>query len=185
VRGAIDVAVIVLLIGASILLGEAQPVHSLSTWIDAHELALAAGVGCVLALGLVLFLGGTTKLALERGEPLDRGDIEDVERSVRIAAQPVTSGQSSYRFIGHAEGRAGEETFSLRELKSAWHRGAVRSDRDWRRRAITLLGVLLLAAGICGAGVVLGPTWVKVLLSGALLYVYGRLAWGWFRRRSR
>jgi hypothetical protein len=165
----------------AIVLGEVPPIKALAAWIDAHTAPLAIGVGVVIALGFALFIGGLLTLLQDRGRVLTHTEVEDVERSVRMAAQPVAWRASSYRVFGSAAGREGSESLALAELKVAWRSGAVWRDPAWRRRLVTIVGALLLLIGVCGLLVVIGPPWIKVLMAGALLYALGRLAWGWIR----
>ena len=176
-----DIAVLIGLLLAAIVLAELPPFVAAAAWIDAREWSLLIALGVILLLGFLLFFGGILKLLMDRGEPLSHADVEDVERSVRMAAQPVAWRASSYRVIGSAAGRQGAESFNLRELKGACRSGAVWRDPEWRRRAITVVGALLLVIGIFGGGVVVGPPWLKVLFGGALGYAFGRLGWGFVR----
>lgn len=176
-----DIAVLIALLLAAIVLAALPPFAAAAAWIDAREWPLLMAMGVIVLLGFTLFIGGILKLLMDRGEPLSHADIEDVERSVRMAAQPVAWRASSYRVIGSAAGRQGAESFNLRELKAACRSGDVWHDPEWRRRAITVVGALLLVIGIFGGGVVVGPPWLKVLLGGALGYAFGRLGWGFLR----
>ena len=181
VRQLRDTAVLIGLLLAAIVLAEIPRVAAAARWIDARERPLLIAMGAILLLGFVLFFGGILKLLIDRGEPLRHADVEDVERSVRMAAQPVAWRASSYRVIGSAAGRHSADSFNLGELKSALRSGAVWRDAEWRRRAVVVVGALLLVIGIFGGGVVVGPPWLKVLLAGALGYALGRLGWGFLR----
>jgi hypothetical protein len=165
----------------AIVLAEIPPFPALAAWIDAHQPRLLIGLGIVLLLAFVLFFGGIVKQLMDHGETLTHSEVEDVDRSVHMAARPVAWRASKYRIIGAASGRGGTETFALRELKAAWRNGEVWRDPEWRRRLATVAGALLLVVGICGLGVVVGPPWLKVLLGGALAYAFGKLAIGWRR----
>jgi hypothetical protein len=181
VRQLRDTAVLIGLLLAAIVLAEAPPFAAAAAWIDDRERPLLIATGAILLLGFVLFFAGILKLLIDHGEPMSHTDIEDVERSVRMAPQPVAWRASAYRVIGSAAGRRGDESFKLGELKAAWRSGAVWRDPQWRRRAITVAGALLLVLGIFGGGVVIGPPWLKVLCAGALCYAFGRLGWGFLR----
>ena len=165
----------------AIVLAELPPLAALAAWIDARETDLLLAVGGVCVLGLTVFMGGILKLLMDREEPLGHVEAEDVARSVRVAAEPVTWRASSYRVYGYAAGRQGSDSFALGEFKSAWRSGALRHDPVWRRRAVTVMGALLLTIGVCGVLVVVGPPWIKVLIGGALLYALGRLSWAMWR----
>ncbi len=181
VRRLRDTAVMIGLLLAAIVLAEAPPFAAAAAWVDAHERPLLIAIGAIVLLGFALFFAGIFKLLIDRGEPLSHADVEDAERSVRMAAQPVAWRASSYRVIGSAAGRQGAESFNLGELKAALRSGAAWRDPDWRRRAVTVAGALLLVIGIFGGGVVIGPPWLKVLLAGALGYAFARLGWGFLR----
>jgi hypothetical protein len=174
------VGTVAILLGA-IVLAEVPPLPALAAWIDAHHAQLFLAVGIALLLGFVLFFGGIVALLVSHGETLSHAQVEDVERSVHLAARPVAWRASKYRVFGAAAGRGGSETFGLRELKAAWGRGDVWRDAEWRRRFATVVGALLSIIGILGVFVVVGPPWLKVLMGGALLYSLGRLALGWRR----
>jgi hypothetical protein len=83
------VAGVIALLLVAIVLGGLPPVARLAAWIEARKWPLLAGAAVLLALGLVLFLGGIIKLLMDRGTPLSHDEVEDVERSVRVAARPV------------------------------------------------------------------------------------------------
>jgi hypothetical protein len=123
-------------------------------------------------------MGGILKLLMDQDESLSRADVEDVERSVRMAARPVAWRASSYRVRGRAAGRQGSEQFSFRELKQAWKSGAVWREAIWKRRFITSIGALMLTIGLFGSFVVMGPPWIKVLMGSLLLYALSRITWG-------
>jgi hypothetical protein len=128
-----------------------------------------------------LMMGGILKLLMDQDQPLGHAGVDDVERSVRLAARPAAWRASSYRVWGRTGGRQGSEQFTLGQLKAAWRSGAVRCDRVWARRFVTALGALMFMIGLLGSFIVLGPGWVKVLLAGALLYALGRIGWGlWY-----
>ncbi|MGH7207002.1 MAG: hypothetical protein ACREI2_12430 [Nitrospiraceae bacterium] len=60
-------------------------------------------------------------------------------------------------------------------MKAAWKSGAVWRDSVWTRRLITTVGALMMAVGLFGFFVVIGPPWIKVLMGGALLYALVRM----------
>jgi hypothetical protein len=180
-RGLLNAAAMAGIVVAAIVLGALPPVAALSAWMEAHRFHLLVGVGALLVVGFTLFFGSILKLLMDRGETLDHSQARDVERSVRLDARPVVSRATKYRGAGAAAGRSGAESFSLRELKTAWRSGQIWRDAEWRRRGVTVLGALLLVVGGLGVGIVIGPPWVKVLLAGMLLYAFARLAGGWRR----
>ncbi len=71
---------------------------------------------------------------------------------------------------------SGEASFSA--VKKAWRLRSWRYDRSWRIFFVMMVGALLLAVGLFGFFVVIGPPVVKLFCGGALLYALGRTAWG-------
>jgi hypothetical protein len=166
------------LVFVAAVLAELPPVRAAVAWIEAREWPLIIGTGSVGVLGFTLMMGGILKLLMDQDEPLNHADVEDVERSVRMAARPVAWRASSYRVWGQAAGRQGSEQFSFRELKQAWKSDAVWHDPIWKRRIITAIGALMLTVGLFGSFVVMGPPWIKVLMGSLLLYALSRISWG-------
>jgi hypothetical protein len=165
------------LVFVAAVLAELPPVRTAAGWIHEREWSLIIGTGSLGVLGFTLMMGGILKLLMDRDESLSQPEVEDVERSVRMAAQPVTWRASSYK-IRQAAGRGGSESFKLAELKTAWKSGAVWHDPVWKRRVITTIGALMLTVGLFGSFVVMGPPWIKVLLGGLLLYAMGMISRG-------
>ncbi|MGQ0809988.1 MAG: hypothetical protein ACT4OO_02030 [Nitrospiraceae bacterium] len=166
------------LVFVAALLAELPPMPAAVAWIQAREWTLILATGSLGVIGFTLMMGGILKLLMDRDESLNHADVEDVERSVRMAARPVTWRASSYRLWGRGGGQQGSEQFTFGELKQAWKSGMVWRDSVWKRRLITTVGALMMAAGLLGTFVVLGPGWVKVLLGGMLLYTMGMITWG-------
>ena len=73
------------------------------------------------------------------------------------------------------------ETFTLGELRGAVSSGAWLRDATWRRRLVITVGALLMAAGICGVFIVVGPGYIRVIMSAVLAYAAVRLGWGLWR----
>lgn len=170
---------------AAIFLGAiVSAIPPLPAWfesVDAHRDEWMVIMGGAALLGLLVMMGGILWLIIDRGKPLSHQEAEDVERSVRMAAKPVTWRATSYKVWGMAKGQAAYDEFSFRAMKEAWQNGAWRVDPVWRRRYLTAFGAALMAIGLFGGGFVLGPPPVKVLLGGALLYALTRTTWGFWR----
>ncbi|MEK6617231.1 MAG: hypothetical protein AABY90_00895 [Nitrospirota bacterium] len=177
----LHIAGLLALVFVAAVLAELPPMPALAVWIQEREWYLMLGVGGVGVVGFTLMMGGILKLLMDQDESLSHADVEDVERSVRLAARPVAWRASSYRILGKAVGRQGSESFKLNDLKAAWRTRAVWHDPVWRRRLITTVGALMLMVGLVGFFVVIGPPWIKVLMGGALLYVSVRLTWGFWQ----
>lgn len=163
------------------LIAELPPMKGLWAWIHAREWPLILTTGGIGIVGFAFMMGGIMKLLLDQDESLSRTDVEDVERSVRMAARPVTWRASSYRVWGHAVGLRGSERFTFAEMKQAWRSGAVWRESVWKRRLITSIGALMLTVGLFGSFLVVGPPWMKILMGSLLLYVLSRLSWGLWR----
>jgi hypothetical protein len=118
---------------------------------------------------------------MDQDESLSHVEVEDVDRSVRMAARPGTWRASSYRAWGRAKGRRGSEQFTFGELKQAWKSGVVWRHSVWKRRFVTCIGALMMTAGLLSSFVVIGPPWMKVLMGSLLLYVLSRMSWGLWR----
>ncbi|HET8721877.1 MAG TPA: hypothetical protein VFM24_07605 [Nitrospira sp.] len=160
---------------------ELPPINALCSWIQAREWPLVLTIGGIGVVGFTLMMGGIIKLLMEQDESLSHAEAEDVERSVRMSAQPVTWRATSYRVWGRTAGRRGSEQFSFRELKQAWKSGAVWQDAVWKRRLITSIGALMMMVGLFGSFVVMGPPWIKILMTGVILYAFSRITWGLWR----
>lgn len=146
--------------------------------VDAHQTPWLVATAGAAGAGLVLMMGGILDLLMAQDRSLNHTEAEDVERSVRMAAQPVAWRASSYRVWGRATGREGSESFTLREVKQAWRTGAWRRETIWRRRYVTALGALFMTIGILGLAFTLAPPPVKVLTGGALFYALGMISRG-------
>jgi hypothetical protein len=170
---------------AAIVLGAViSVIPPLPAWfesVDAHRNAWLVIMGGAAFIGLFVMMSGILWLVLDKGTPLSHEEAEDVERSVRMAAEPVTWRATSYKVLGTAQGQAAEDEFTFRQMKEAWKRGAWRSEPIWRRRYLTAVSAMLMAIGVFGVGFTLGPPPIKVLTGGALLYALTRISWGMWR----
>ena len=73
------------------------------------------------------------------------------------------------------------ETFTLGALRGAVTSGAWLRDATWRRRVVVTVGALLMAVGICGLFIVIGPGYLRVIMAAVLVYAAVQLAWGLLR----
>ena len=64
------------------------PLPSLFAWVDAHQTQLSIATGFLAVVGLMLMMGGIIDLIMSQDRSLTHGEAEDVERSVRMTAQP-------------------------------------------------------------------------------------------------
>jgi hypothetical protein len=149
--------------------------------VDAHRNEWLIFTVAAAGIGFLVMMSGILWLVFTKGTRLSHEEAEDVERSVRMAAEPVTWRATSYKVVGTATGQAAEDEFTFRQMKEAWKRGAWWSEPVWRRRYLTAIGAALMAIGVFGVGFTLGPPPIKVLTGGALLYALTRTTWGFWR----
>jgi hypothetical protein len=177
----LHIIVALALVFIAAVLAELPPMQAIGGWIQEREWPLLLLTGSVGTIGFTLMMGGILKLLMDQDETLSHTEVEDVERSVRMAARPGTWRASSYRVWGRAKGRRGSEQFTFAELKQAWRSGAVWHESVWRRRLVTSIGALMMTFGLLGSFLVMGPLWMKVLMVTLLLYILTRLAIGLWR----
>lgn len=177
-KQALRLIVALALVFIAAVLAEVPPMRTIAGWIQEREWPLVLLTGGVGTLGFTLMMGGIIKLLMDQDESLSHTEVEDVERSVRMAAQPAAWRASSYRVWGRAKGRRGSEQFTFGELKQAWRSGAVWHESVWRRRLLTSIGALMMTVGLFGSFVVMGPPWLKVLMGSVLLYALSRISLG-------
>jgi hypothetical protein len=172
----LSMAFAAIIIGA--VISEIPPFPGWFEMVDESQTAWLLVTGGSAVLGLVLMMGGILDLIMAQDRPLTHEEAEDVERSVRMAAQPVTWRATSYRVFGHATGREGSDEFTFREMKQAWRSGTWRRETVWRRRFITATGAALLTIGLLGIAFTLGPPPIKAIVGTALVYACVRLVRG-------
>lgn len=154
------------------------PIARFFAWVDANHTAWLIASGIVALLGLAVMLGGILDLVMEQDRKLSHEQAEDVERSVRMVAQPATWRAASYKVRGQAAGYAGGESFTLPELMRACRSGAWRRDRVWRRRILIAAGSASMAGGVLGAAFAFAPAPVKAVIACAFLFVAAMLLRG-------
>lgn len=163
------------------VVSEIPPFPGWFRMVDANQTTWLLVTGGSAVLGFVLMMGGILALLMDQDDSLSHAGVEDVERSVRMAARPVTWRTTSYRVWGKAAGREGSEQFSFREMKQAWRNGAWRRETIWQRRFTSAIGALLLTIGIFGTVFTLGRPPIKAIVGAALLYACVMLVRGFWR----
>ena len=88
---------------------------------------------------------------------------------------------TSQAFRGHAIGREFRREATFRQIKDAWRTRAWWRDSSWWPIFIGLLATFLIACGMFGFFVVIGPPLVKVLCAGAVVYAAVRTGWGFWK----
>lgn len=164
----------VLLVLLVIAIGEAlPPLQRLNTWTQAHQQTLLAVTISLTALGFILLMGMAIHLVLTRGKPMSRREVDGLAAR-RLTAQPALLRRSAYRSRGIAVGAQAEDSATFSEVKAAWRARAWQVSPRWRRLFAGLIGTALLATGIFGLFVVVGPPGIKLLCGGTLLYAWVR-----------
>jgi len=163
------------------VISEIPPFPGWFEMVDANQTPWLVATGSAAVLGFALMMGGILDLIMAQDRTLSHEEAEDVERSVRLAAQPVAWRATSYRVWGRATGREGSDEFTLGAMKQAWRSGAWCRQTVWRRRFITATGAALLAIGIFGIAFTLGPPPIKAIVGAAMLYACAMLARGLWR----
>lgn len=168
---------------AAMVLGEAVPaLKDVERLLARHEAGLLTLTIGMAALGFALFMGAVVVRVFSGATaPMAETEVEDLARGVRMEARPVSGRVGRYRFRGRSAGASFSDEFSFREAKEAWRRRAWRTSPRWRSNFVVMLGVMLLALGLFGTFIVIGPNGIKLLCAGALAYAAVRTAVGFAR----
>ncbi len=156
----------------AMVVGEIVPaLKDLERLMERHQAALLALTIGMSVVGFVLFMGGILhRIFGGAGEPMTHGEVEDLARSVHMEARPSAARVSAYRFRGRSAGSSFAETFTVREAKDAWRQRSWRESPRWRSNFVVMVGVALLAPGLFGIFIVIGPNGIKLLCGAALVY---------------
>ncbi|HXF82135.1 MAG TPA: hypothetical protein VNN19_05230 [bacterium] len=145
-----------------------------------------------LRTGALLLAIGLLAAATERStvfRSLDRGILR--HRPLLLGAASVIAAAGFALFMGTVVyalvtqgpatpgGRSFGDAVTLGEIKEAYLTGAWRSDRFWRLTLLTASGAMTMALGIFSVVFVLGPSVVRALIAGGVLYTGWRLVLGW------
>ena len=161
----------------ALLVDQVTPLKQLDTYLKAHPqpwIGLALGAAAV-GLGLLLFVW--LSWGVLAGRPMSADQARNFMRS--------SAGQSWSGFapLGKAAGGIAtpEGVASFREVKDAFRSGAWLYDPAMRVFCVGVAGLMLLVLGGLGYFVVIGPPAVKLICGGAVVYVFGRMAWGFWK----
>jgi hypothetical protein len=159
------------------------PLRRLDDFFRAHQRVFLISLGAAASVGLVLVIGGAVAMVLARGVAMSREEIEELERRMmRLkAGPPMALRWAAVRVPKAAVGAEDEDVATFSEIKAAFRARAWQASPYWRRFFSMMIGALLLAIGLFGVAVVLGPPAVKLLFAGAMLYAAIRLLWGFAR----
>jgi hypothetical protein len=174
---------ILVLLLASLALGDAASLMALDRTMRNHQFVLLAVTGAVALIGFIVFFIGAFLLMMD--EDADSAANAGGDRQVRglagLRRLPQALRGSAYRFSGTASTAQAQDTFSLAELKRAgpkfW------SDPVARRRTIAVAGGLMMVFGGFACAFVAVPRGLKPLIGVFVLYALVRLGWGYYKAR--
>jgi hypothetical protein len=167
---------------ASLVLGDAAPLVALDLVMRSHRLVLLALSGAVALAGfIVLFIGAFLLMMDDDAESSDEGAGPQVRGLAGLRRLPAALRGSAYRFSGTASTVQAEDAFSVAELKRAgpkfW------SDPVARRRIIAVVGGVMMVFGGFACAFVAVPRGLKPLIGVFVLYALVRLSWGYYKAR--
>ena len=172
-----------LLVAASLAMGDVAPLVALDATMRSHEPALLATTGGIALGGFVAFFIGVFLLILD--SDADTTGRETGGQQVRGLAAlrrfPAALRGTAYRFSGDASTAQAEDVFSIADLKRAGAK--LRGDPVARRRALAVLGGLLMVLGGFACAFVAVPRSLKPLLGLCVLYGAARLGWAYYRAK--
>jgi hypothetical protein len=160
----------------ALLVDQITPLKQLDAYLKAHPQPWTGlTLGCAM-IGFGLLLFAWISWGMLTGRPMS----EDEARTF----MSNNAGSPGFRrvFGGQATGiKTPEGTATFREIKDGLRSGAWLHDAKLRTFCVGAAGVLLLALGGFGYFIVSGPPAVKLICAGALLYAFGRTAWGFWK----
>jgi hypothetical protein len=160
------------LVIAAFVIAEIGPVGALCARIDA-ALALYPWLICIpiawMVGGGILMLGA--QFVSEPGQ-----QTPPTGAALDGAAAPMEYAEERGRWF-----RSFEMEASTDQVREAWRRRSWRYSRRWRVLFLMLLGAVLLAAGITGLFILIGPPFIKVLVAGLAAYAAVRILWEFTR----
>jgi hypothetical protein len=154
-----------------------RPLRDAARAIEVRRGTLLAVTIGLAVVGTILLAGGGAYLAVRRGSPMTR---EEIQQSADLGPRPFYR-RSARRLAGPAVGMRGDDEVSFAEMKRAWRARAWRHDPRWRCLFTMAAGALALSLGLCGTFVVVAPTGIKVLVAAAFAYAFVRTSWGFWR----
>jgi ferric-dicitrate binding protein FerR (iron transport regulator) len=165
---AVSLAILFGLVIAAFVLAEVRPVSDLSAQIDTAQAAHPWLIGIPIAL---MVAGGAMMLGTPF-LPAPRQQAPPTDAALDAAAVPMAYGEERGRLSRSVEMEA-----TTGQVREAWRRRSWRYSRRWRTFFLMMLGSVLLAAGIAGLFILIGPPFVKVLVVGLASYFAVRILW--------
>jgi hypothetical protein len=168
----LQVLLIIAVIFASALVADMiAPLKQLTVYLAEH-LEPYLGITIVMSVVGWLFMIGVFAYTLwANGRPMTGEEARDFMRS--------STGARVLK--GRMGGREARMVASFAEIKDAVRTGAWLREPAWRPLFVGLFAMPCICVGMFGFVFVIGPPLVKLLCSGALVYVAARMAWAFWR----
>ena len=153
---------------AAFAIAEIGPVRDLCARIDsAQEMdpwLIGIPIG-LMVVGIILMLGAQFL-------PGPRQERPPADEALDAAAVPLEYTEERGRWS-----RSMEMEASTGQVREAWRRRSWRYSRRWRTFFLMMLGGVLVASGITGLFILIGPPFIKVLVAGLAGYAAVRILW--------
>jgi len=151
------------------------PLKQLTVYLNEHPRPYKTITIVTSIAGWILFAVAIGYGLWTQGRPMSD------DESLGFMEQSAGSPTIRRRFKGRTKGREFRTEMSFREFKEAWRSGEWRYERGWLPVFLGLLAVTLIAFGMFGFFIVIGPPLVKLLCGGALLYATVRTVWAFWK----
>jgi len=157
-------------------LADIAAMRAVNSFLDAHRLWLLVPAIPLGMLGFILFLGSGLALLMD-GKPLSREELDAFYRA-QGTGDRRDPGLSWRRQFAADDGAviAAYDTFTLADLKHAWHAGLLRRP-PFPRRLAKLAGGIMLLLSVAGTVFALGDGVMRIWAA-----VWALLALGWLVR---
>ena len=151
------------------------PLKQLTLYLNAHPQPYKTITIVASIAGWILFAVAIGYGLWTQGRPMKD------DEALGFMEQSAGSSTIHRRFRGRTKGREFHTEISFREIKEAWRSGEWREEPNWLPIFLGMLAVTLIAFGMFGFFIVIGPPLVKLLCAGALLYATVRTAWAFWK----
>ena len=155
-----------------------EPLKQFSDDLVAHPQPYLGVTIAMTVIGVVLFIVVGIVTAFRSGRRMT-----DSEARAYASASLRIPNYAFYRgyFRGKAVGQQVENSNSFRQIKHAFRSGEWLRDAGWRRFLLSFAAGMLWVFGGFGIAFVLGPPAIKLIVGAALIYVFMRLTWAFWR----
>jgi hypothetical protein len=166
---------VVAIIALAVVIDQITPLKQLTLYLDQHpepyrRITIGMSVLGWVLMGYVFFL-----VLWMRGRPMSEDEARQFMRT--SAGRPMIN----RAFRGKAVGREARTGASFHDIKEAFISGDWSRDPGWWPIFIGLLALPLVAYGMFGYFIVIGPPTVKVICAAALAYATVRTVWGFWK----